>query len=171
MRYTQPSYTKLTQEGDKVYLIDEAGISLRNSLLESVSQAFKDIRTLLEDADLPTERKWIEAVSSRGADGLEDMVRTQTEEDIKRLNLPKFSANQWRKSCVQDIPSEVWSRAQRLYTDIISNSEDLPRLEGSLDYDEKEGIIIDTATVGGRDRTGLSFGSNQGNAIPGRQDS
>lgn len=147
MRYTQPRYTKLTQEGDKVYLIDEGELSLLKYHLSDVSKAYKDIRTMLKEADLPTERKWIEAVSEKGAEGLEDMVRTQTEEDIKRLNLPKFSANQWRKSCVQDIPSEVWSQAHRLHMEIVNKSEDLPRLEGALSYNKKEGIIIDETAI------------------------
>jgi len=121
-----PQFTNIIEEGGKTYLVDATLVNDRTRELRQLNDTYNQIIELLREASLPIEEDWCLAIATKGADGLEEILRAKTEQEIKRLAIPTFLQSTFRESAITSIDSATWREADSLRITITTLSDVLP---------------------------------------------
>lgn len=152
MQTLQIDFNNIFKDGGEQYLHNQKQEALMGAQLERLEGAYKAIRDLLERTDLPANPEYIKRVAREGRDGLEAVVREMTEKTIKRLAIPGYLAESFRKNASGEIPGKSYQEADDLRHRIANEGEGLPIESG--DFVFREDSILDTEAVLVRIRQG-----------------
>lgn len=135
------NYTTMEERDGTLFLLDESKKGILCHRVDELENIYREIRELLLQNDYPVSPDWIHSIAQKGADGLQEVIIKDTENEAKRLKVPFRIAEQWKRTSIQEVPREVWGKCDSIRSKIISLSDGLPRL--SYGYTDTEGVIID----------------------------
>ena len=141
MRQYFTSYTTLEERDGTLYLYDESKKGILCHRVDELENTYREIRELLSQNDYPISPDWIHAVAHRGADGFQQIIIKDTEDEAKHLKVSLRIAEQWKRMAIQEVPQEMWGKCDSLHSKISGLSDGLPRL--SYGYTDTEGVTID----------------------------
>lgn len=144
----QLDFNSILKEDGEMYLHNEKQEHLLGAQLERLEATYQAVRALLEKTDLPTNPEYIQAVAREGRDGLEAVVRDMTEKTIKRLAVPRYLAESFRRNAPGDIPGESYQEADELRARIANDEDGLAVQPG--DFVFREDTILDTDAIRAR---------------------
>ena len=135
------NYSEIEERNGALYLFDPRRFGLLCCRLDDLEKAYHRIRVMLTENDYPTTKQWIEAVATKGADGLRDCLVEENEKEAKRLKVPHQVAEQWKQIAIQEVDTDVWAECRTLCSDIEGLTQDLPPMR--FCYSDDEGICIE----------------------------
>lgn len=91
--------------------------------VDELENIYREIRELLLQNDYPVSPDWIHSIAQNGADGLQEVIIKDTENEAKRLKVPFRIAEQWKRTAIQEVPREVWGKCDSIRSKIISLSD------------------------------------------------
>ena len=141
----QLNFDSILREGGEQFLHNKKQENLLAAQLERLEEAFKAVRALLERCDLPASPDYIKRVAREGRDGLEAVVREMTEKTIKRLAVPRYLAESFRRNAPGEIPAESYQEADELRSRIANDEDGLAVQPG--DFIFREDTILDIPAV------------------------
>lgn len=134
-------YTEIEERNGALYLFDPRRFGLLCRKVDDLDKVYHRIRVMLTENDYPTTKQWIEAVATKGADGLRDCLVEENEKEAKRLKVPHQVAEQWKQIAIQEVDTDVWAECRTLCSDIEGLTQDLPPMR--FCYSDDEGIRIE----------------------------
>ena len=140
------NYTQIVEKEGQIYLYDPQFVGVRKGALDSLQSILPQIRDCLEQFNYPTGEAWLRSIVDGGADGLCALMVSENDREAKRMKVPQFIANQWRKSLIEDTPRELVEKADALRSKVLRAYEDLPLRPDDIVY--KDGnLIVDADAV------------------------
>ena len=135
-------YTQIVEKDGRTFLYDPQFVSVRGARINALQDTLNEIRECLERFNYPTGEPWARAIADGGADALCALMVEESDREAKRMKVPQYIANQWRKSLVEDTPRELVNQANALhskvrfaYEDLPLRNEDIVFVEGKLTVD------------------------------------
>ena len=127
-------YDTLREEGGKVFLHDAKKLSALSLQVDNFAALIKEARQILEKYDYPDNKEWQEAILWGGEEGLKNAILSESDNQARRLALPRFLAVQWRAKALADAPAEMFEEANNLYTRIETAGDGLNIRPQDLKY-------------------------------------
>ena len=140
-------YTQIVEKDGRTFLYDPQFVSVRGGRINALRDTLNEIRECLERFSYPTGEPWSRAVADGGADALCALMVEESDREAKRMKVPQYIANQWRKSLVEDTPRELVNQANALHSQVRFAYEYLPlRNEDIVFVDGKLTVDADAVT-------------------------
>ncbi len=140
-------YTQIVEKDGRTFLYDPQFVSIRGGRINALQDTLNEIRECLERFNYPTGEPWARAVADGGADALCALMVDESDREAKRMKVPQYIANQWRKSLVEDTPRELVNQANALHSKVRFAYEGLPlRNEDIVFVDGKLTVDADAVT-------------------------
>ena len=139
------NYTVLEERDGSQVLLDEAKYNVLCGRLTEMEGIYTQIKEMLVQYDYPVRREWIHAIVDEGAEGFKKVIVQDTDADAKRLRVSVRIAEQWRRTVIQEVPTEVWEKCESFRSSAVSLSQGLPRLYHG--FTEQRGLFLDKVTA------------------------
>jgi hypothetical protein len=139
-------YTQIVEKDGRSFLYDPQFVSLKSARISALNDALSEIKECLEQFNYPTGEAWVRAIADGGADGLCALMVSENDREAKRMKVPQFIANQWRKSLVEDTPRELINQVNALHSKILREFEDLPVRQEDIVFNDGK-LTVDADTV------------------------
>lgn len=149
-------YTEAVERDGKTYLYDSAAAARRIDNLAEIQGIHAEIFKMLERSDYPCTEEYCRQVAANGASGLQRCIIATTKELLPE-NCAKFWAKQQIEMAVSRIPSELMIEADNFAHDIAQLSDGVPIAPEDETFDDKFGVLINSASVKEKIDAGCSW--------------
>lgn len=141
------NYSQIIEKDGVAYLFDSRAFGMLCGRVDEIKPTYDEIKTALREHDYPDTEDFVRAVANGGADGLAEILTRDNDREAKRLKIPAYIAQQWRKSIVDDIPNELNARADALRAKLVRlMGDDFSISDKDIKFQDGE-IVVDADAI------------------------
>lgn len=150
-------YTEIREEGGKRFLFDARNYNKFSGRVDRLAAILPALRAILQKYDYPDTEEWQRAIMKGGEEGFKEIVLSENDKQAARLGIPRYVAQQWRKSAIADIPDDMLREIVNFSNEYKNAAEGLPIVPADISFKKDGTPVLKSADIKARIKAGYTL--------------